>query len=139
VALGGTPRENFIVAGEFWSTWAASPTSRSQGATVPSGSTFSNSLHGVGPNLTWYWMPSNTYASVTPSLTWMNFGDASGSFDSDVGFGTRLALGKEWWVGAHWGLGLAGWFTFSVNSEGSGADARWSTYEGGLAFSVTLN
>ena len=138
-ALGGTPRENFIVAGEFWSTWAASPTLRSQGATVPSGSTFSNSLHGVGPNLTWYWMPSNTYASVTPSLTWMNFGDVFGSFTTDVGFGTRFALGKEWWVGPHWGIGVSSWFVFSLNREGGGSDATWRTFEGGLAFSATLN
>jgi hypothetical protein len=138
-AIGGTPSENFVVAGEFWSSWAASPALSFQGASIPNGGTFSNSLHGIGPQLTWYFMPSNTFLSVTPSLTWMNFGDGINGFDSDVGFGTRLALGKEWWVGAHWGLGLAGWFAFSVNDEGSGADARWRTYEGGLAFSVTLN
>ena len=44
-------RENFVVAGEFWSTWAPSPTLLSRGLSVPSGSTFSNALLGI-PGLT---------------------------------------------------------------------------------------
>jgi hypothetical protein len=138
-ALGGAVRENFIVAGEFWSSWTPSPTLRSQGASVPTGGTFSNALLALGPTFTWYLMPENVYFSATPSLTWLDFSDAFDSFQSDVGFGTRLALGKEWWVGPHWGLGVSGWFAFSFNKEGGGSDATWRTFLGGVAFTATLN
>jgi len=56
-----------------------------------------------------------------------------------VGFGTRFAIGKQWWVGPHWEIGVSSWFAFSVNREGGGSDATWSTFEGGLGFMVMLN
>jgi len=67
------------------------------------------------------------YVSVTPSLTWMTFSDAFNSFQTSAGFGTRFALGKEWWVGGHWGVGLAGWFAFSFNKESDAGGPTWRT------------
>ena len=52
--------------------------------------------------------------------------------------GTRVALGKEWWVAPHWGIGLQSWFAFSFNREGAGLPT-WKTYTGGLSFSATIN
>jgi hypothetical protein len=139
LAVGGAVKENFIVAGELWTGWVPSPTLTSRGLSVPTGSTFSNALVGIGPNFTWYLMPTNVFLSVTPSLTWVNFSDVFASYTTDVGFGTRFALGKEWWVAPHWGIGVSGWFLFSFNREGGGADATWRTFAGGLGFSATLN
>src|SRR6266496_4226862 len=128
LAIGGAIAENFLLAAHFWGTSA-----------IPTGGAFSVSLFGVGPSFDYYFMPNNVYVSVTPSLTWMTFSDAFNSFQTSAGFGTRFALGKEWWVGGHWGVGLAGWFAFSFNKESDAGGPTWRTYAGGLAFSSTFN
>jgi hypothetical protein len=138
LAIGGAVAENAILAGHFWGISVVSPTVSSRGASIPTGGDFSVSLFGVGPSFDYYFMPHNVYLTVTPSLTWVRFSDAFDSFDSAAGFGTRLALGKEWWVTGHFGLGLAGWFAFSFNKEGDGGPT-WRTYAGGLGFSGTFN
>jgi hypothetical protein len=137
-AVGGAVRENVLLAAHFWGTAVASPTVTTGGTAFFSGGDFSTSLFGIGPSLDYYFMPQNVYLTVTPSLTWLRFSDVFDSFDSSAGFGTRFALGKEWWVGGHWGLGLAGWFAFSFNKESDGGPT-WKTYTGGLGFSGTFN
>jgi hypothetical protein len=138
IAVGGAVKENVLLAAHFWGTAVASPTVTTNGTAFSSGGDFSSSLFGIGPSLDYYFMPQNVYLSVTPSLTWLRFSDAFDSFDSSAGFGTRFALGKEWWVGRRWGLGLAGWFAFSFNKEIDGGPT-WKTYAGGLGFSGTFN
>ena len=138
-AIGGAVKENAILAGEFWSSWVASPTLSLNGASVPSGYSFSTSIYGLGPNFTWYIMPANVYISVTPSVTWMSLGDAYSTYQTNTGFGARFALGKQWWTGPHWGLGISGWFTLSYNPEGGGSNATWETFTGGMAFTSTVN
>ena len=139
LAIGGALAENTLLAGHFWGTSVASPEITSRGVAIPTGGDFSVSLFGIGPSFDHYFMPQNVYVTVTPSLTWVRFSDAFSSFDSAAGFGTRLALGKEWWVAGHWGLGLAGWFAFSFNKESGSGGPVWRTYAGGLVFSATFN
>jgi hypothetical protein len=137
--IGGAVRENFILAGQFWATWAPSPSLTLRGGSL-SGGTLSTTLYGFGPSFTWYLMPVNVLFSVTPSVTWINFGDYYyGNYSTDVGFGTRFAVGKEWWVATHWSVGVTGWFVFSINREGGGSNADWQTFAGGIGFSTTLN
>ncbi len=139
LAIGGAVAENVLLAGHLWGTSVVSPTITSRGAAIPTGGDFSVSLFGVGPSFDYYFMPHNVYVTVTPSLTWVRFSDAFNSFDTAAGFGTRLALGKEWWMTGHWGLGLAGWFAFSFNKESDAGGPTWRTYAGGLGFSATFN
>jgi Bacterial SH3 domain len=138
VQLGGALAENTIVAGHFWASSAFSPRLKSGGTVIDNGSDFATTLFGIGPSFDHYFMPQNVYVSVTPSLTWLRFDDPFNTFDSDVGFGLRTALGKEWWVSGHLGIGLQGWFAFSFNREGSGLPT-WDTYTGGLSFAATIN
>ncbi len=45
----------------------------------------------------------------------------STSATSSAGLGAKIAVGKQWWVGDSWGLGLAGQFFGSWNgSQGAG-------------------
>jgi hypothetical protein len=137
-AMGGAIKENFILAGHFWGSWAVAPTLEPSGPTpVFSGGDFTTSLVGFGPSFDWYLMPADVYFTVTPSLTWVNFSDLSGGFQTSAGFGTRFAVGKEWWVAPHWAVGVSGWFAFSFNHES--AAGTWHTYTGGLGFSSTFN
>jgi hypothetical protein len=95
-------------------------------------------LYGVGPAFTYYWMPSNIYFSATLALTRMYLTENGYSSSSSVGLGTRLALGKEWWVSDHWGIGLVGQVSGSWNDSGD-YSGTLSTWVFGVAFSATYN
>jgi hypothetical protein len=138
LAMGGALKENFVLAGEFWSSWVAWPTVTSHGASISTGS-FSASVYGFGPNITWFLIPANVYLSFTPSLTWLMLSDAYGSYQTDTGFGGRVALGKVWWTGPHWTFGVSGWFAGGYIPEGGGAHANWQTLSGGIALTSTAN
>jgi hypothetical protein len=139
LAVGGAVAPNVLLGAHFWGTGMAWPTLTSRGVSVPSGGDFAVSLYGIGPSFDFYFMPKNIYLTVTPSVTWLRFSDAFTAFESSAGFGTRFALGKEWWVSPHTGIGLAGWFAFSFNKEGGGGSPTWDTYTGGITFSTTFN
>ena len=58
-----------------------------------------------------------------------------------VGFGTKVAVGKEWWVANHWGLGFSAQVFFGLTDE-RGYDANlptWKTFGGGVGFTTTYN
>jgi len=50
-----------------------------------------------------------------------------------------LALGKEWWVSDHWGLGVAGHISFSSNQDPVASNNTLTTWAFGAAFSATYN
>jgi len=137
VAVGGAVAENFILAADLWANAAYSPNVTLGGA---SATVYGNaSLVGLGLNLTYYFMPANVYLSVSPSLTAVGLSVNGVSSSTQAGFGGKIALGKEWWVGDHWGLGVAGHFLFSINNDQGPNPPTWTTLAGGVAFSATLN
>jgi hypothetical protein len=138
-AIGGAVMENLILAGEVWGTTAFSPSVSMGGVTVSSGSDTTFDLYGFGLNVTYYFMPANLFLSFTPSIGSVSVttGGISGSTNS--GFAAKLSLGKEWWVGDHWGLGLAAQFFFGINQDKGTDPPTWTTVAGGLAFSATFN
>ena len=137
--IGGAVRENLILGVEVWASLVESPSLRFRGNSIPSNGSFGTGDNGIGPNLTVFFMPANVYVSVTPALTWMSIGTSPNEYDTNTGFGGRFAIGKQWWTGPHWTLGVSGWFTASSNPEGGGSTARWQTYAGGLTFTTTLH
>jgi hypothetical protein len=138
VAVGGAVIENFILAGDFWFASALSPSFEFGGQTATA-SDSSFSLGGVGLNLTYYFMPANVYVSFTPSIVMASLTVSGISGDTEAGFGGKLGVGKEWWVGDHWGLGLAGQFFFGINKDKGTDPPTWTSLGGGLAFSATYN
>jgi hypothetical protein len=136
--IGGAVVENFIIAADFWDMVAFSPTF-SQGGISVTGTDTAMALVGFGLNLTYYFMPANVYLSVSPSLTSVSLTSNGTSGSTESGFGMKIGVGKEWWVGDHWGLGLAGQFFFSNNKDKGTNPPTWSTLAGGLAFSATYN
>jgi hypothetical protein len=133
IAIGGAVAEDWILAGEIWAAGGPSPSGWAWGATVVSG---------AGLNVTHYFMPANVFVSLTPSFTALVIENGQGFVErTKTGFGAKLAIGKEWWVGDHWGLGVAAEGFFAINkNNGSGATAgSWNTFGGGLVFSATYN
>lgn len=136
VVVGGALQENLILGGELWATAVNEP-NVSQGGfsgTAPD-TTFGDV--GIGPNLTYYFMPANVYVSVTPALTRASSKVQGTDYHSKWGLGGRAAFGKEWWVSDHWGLGAAAQFTYSSNEND--AAARINTWGAGVVFSATYN
>jgi hypothetical protein len=130
VALGGAVAEDWILAGEIWG--AALPSPRSGSGSVV--------LSGFGLNVTHYFMPANVFLTLTPSATVLSVDNGIGTTGrTEVGFGTRLALGKEWWVGNHWGLGMALQGYLGINRDQGAAAPTWWTLGGGILFSATYN
>ena len=76
---------------------------------------------------------------MTPSLVGLSMTTSGTSSSSQAGFGAKVGVGKEWWVGDHWGLGLAGQFFLGINQDTGGDPPTWATLGGGLAFSATYN
>jgi hypothetical protein len=132
IAIGGAVAEDWIIAGDLWGAAGPSPSGWEWGATV---------ISGAGLNVTHYFMPANVFISVTPSFTALIIDNGLGFVErTKTGFGGKVAVGKEWWVGDHWGLGVAAEGFFAVNKDnGSGATGSWTTFGGGLVFSATYN
>lgn len=134
VAIGGAANENSILAIHVF-----------EGLVLNPDISYGGSLRdtelmpwGIGPQYTRYFMPANVYLSVTGSVTRLvvrNEGNSTGT--SSFGLGTRVALGKEWWVGNHWGLGLVGHVSFSVNPDSSNNTS--TTWAFGAGLSATYN
>jgi hypothetical protein len=60
--------------------------------------------------------------------------------DAQSGFGLEGALGKESWIGGHWGLGVAGQFFLGLNADAAAPGSfTWTTLGGSVAFSATYN
>jgi hypothetical protein len=100
-------------------------------------------LLGFGPEFTHYFMPSNLYLSGAVLLTRASMSNYNGAYGGDVvntwntqvGLGLRFAVGKEWWVGDHWSLGVALHYAISWNQdEGAILDSSTMTTN-----AVTLN
>ncbi len=133
VAVGGAVAENVILAGHLYGSTVPSPkVSFSTGA--PGGTSSATlSMVGVGPELTYYFMPSNVYISGTLAVTRMTATQNNVSASSDAGFGLKAAIGKEWWVGDRWGLGVAGAFNYNSNNDNGPTMSTW-----GLGFALSL-
>jgi len=139
-AIGGALSENSILAGHIFGSGVSNPNVSGGGISGTANDT-TLTMSGIGPQYTYSFMPSNVYLSTTLALTRMRSSTRNGDFDSDYGIGTRIALGKEWWVGDHWGLGVVGHVSFSTNQDpdGSGGTNTLTTWAFGAAFSATYN
>lgn len=91
-----------------------------------------------GGGLTYYFMPVNIYLSGSLGAGSIAFETDDFDDDSDTGLVGELTLGKEWWVGNSWGLGVAGSYGFhSIPDEE--IDENWSGTSWSIRFSATLN
>ena len=91
-----------------------------------------------GAGLTYYFMPVNIYISGSAGAGKLSLDSPSGDSESDQGLVGELTVGKEWWVGGGWGLGLSGSFGFHSIPDGD-IDENWSGTSVALRFSATMN
>lgn len=135
-AIGGALKENFLLHGTIWGWAVSGPDVKSGGVTETVDANLI--MSGVGIGFTYYVMPVNVYFSPSVGLANLSVERDNVTVSTDAGFGLDLTVGKEWWVGDGWGLGLAGGFSWHSVGDGT-VDDVWSGPGVGLRFSATMN
>jgi len=142
IAVGGVVAPNLAIHGTLWGWSVSDPDADITVSGFGSGSgslsgTFTMSAIGVG--VTSYIMPANLYVSGSVGVARLNLDlDGLGDGNSDTGFALDVTLGKEWWVGNNWGLGVAGDFTYHSIPDPDVSE-NWSGPGFGIRFTATMN
>ena len=84
-------------------------------------------------------MPYNFYVSGMIVMTRLTTTVNGTSGSTDAGLGAKIAVGKEWWIGDHWGIGVAGQFSVGSNPDQGTNAPNWTTITPALAFSASFN
>jgi hypothetical protein len=136
VAAGASISENSILALHVWEAVARNP-SLSMGGVAGTG-TSTATLLAIGPEYTAY-SKGNFFFSISPALTRITVETNGTSGATNWGLGMRASLGKEWWAGEHWGLGLVGQLSLSLNEDSGPNAPTWTTWATTVSFSATYN
>jgi len=143
IAVGGMVGTNFALHGTLWG-W--SMTDPDGNLSIVGGGSGSGQLNGtltmgaIGVGGTYYFMPANFYTSYSVGMGSLNGdGDVDGKTKSGLAF--DFTVGKEWWVGDAWGLGLNGGVAYFSSKDDTilGINESWSGPSFGLRFSATFN
>jgi hypothetical protein len=98
LAIGGSPVENLALHLDLQTTWLFSPDRDVNGIGMQS----------LGLGVTYYIMPVDLFLSGSVGIGWLAFEDDAGqSKDTSAGIALDALIGKEWWVGSDWGIGIA--------------------------------
>jgi len=130
IAIGWAPDDEWAFALEGWAWRALSPSGL--------GSNTSVELQAIGLNVTRYILPIDLFATVVISGTRLAITDGGDYVEydsSDIGFGLKVLLGKEWRLTPDVGIGVAAELFLTVNRNG---DETLDTLGGGLVFSFTF-
>ncbi len=107
-AIGGMISPNFAIHGTLFGWSLTDPEVKLTG--YGSGTLNGDlSMSAVGAGFTYYFMPANLYISPSVGVGTLTLDiDGLDDVESDPGLAMDFTIGKEWWVGNSWGLGVAG-------------------------------
>ena len=144
LAIGGRVGNNLLLHATLWGWFIDGP----KGEAKAGGGSVSQDVNGqlmmsaYGGGLTYYMMPTNLYFTGSIGMGTLS-SQIEDPFkgDSDSGVAYTLGIGKEWWAGNSWGLGLAGSFSYfsAKNKDIVLSDQDWAGPSYGLRFSATFN
>jgi hypothetical protein len=137
VAIGGALADNLVLSLHLYDAVAVNPSVSlgSSGSLGTSSATITG--FGIGPELDYYFMPANVYLAATVAVTTLSVSVDGQSVSASAGPGGKLSLGKEWFVGNSWGLGVAGGATYASNTDTGGQGI--GTWVFALSFTATYN
>jgi hypothetical protein len=140
IQIGGTVSDNLIIFGDIGGVNILSPSVKINDEDVDNPGDVRIVFGGFGPGVCYYLMPDNYYISLSILLHQSNFYlDNLSGIEADNGFGFNFVIGKEWWVGEQWGLGVSLYFRYGAQSQKNGTDVTISSYSLGALFTATLN
>ena len=135
--LGGCVSENLALHGALWSWSLWDPDVELEddlGNELEGELDGSLSMNAYGGGMTYYMMPQNMYFTANVGMARLSIDSDEFDIDesSDWGFALEGSVGKEWWVGTSWGLGLGAMFGFHSIEDVTGWNA-------GVRFTATFN
>lgn len=148
VDVGYAPVTNFVLQARFGFMITPDPRISVEGSDDTVSGEFSLGTLLLAPALTYYFMPINLYITGAVGLAWFTF-DSDRVYDYDdyddntdatsAGIGLNLDVGKEWWVGRQWGIGVAARMNFAA-ATGEVVSGRYDYTQWGFAilFSATM-
>ena len=139
LAIGGMVKENLALHATVFG-WSVTDPKAEQSpfpSQTLSGTTIL-SAYGVGA--TYYLMPANVYftGSVGMGKVKFDFPSLLVGDETDYGLALTAGLGKEWWLGESFGLGVSGHVTYN-SAKDSTLPENWSGTAFGLRASLTYN
>jgi hypothetical protein len=141
--IGGTIATNLVLFGELGGFFISDPEMEwgNMSGTVQN---VNLTINDYGAGLTYYFMPSNIYISGTFTLSrdQIELEDLDRKASTQSGFGMYFSLGKEWWVSADWGLGVAGFGYYSTTTDKDAASNQEFPVKNtvfGVVFSATYH
>jgi len=135
IAIGGIVAPNLALHGTLFGASMTDPDFVINGASgVVNGDI---TMAGLGVGLTYYIMPANIYVSGSIGAGTMEL-DSFVDARTERGPMLDLTLGKEWWVGEKWALGVAVGLQTHKFGEAD-TDESWTGTSYALRFSATMN
>lgn len=137
VAIGAVVKENLAVHATLGGWGLVDPKVEFNGEEEVATDT-SMIMTMVGAGFTYYFGPSNVYLTASVGASTLSFEFEGDSEDSDTGVAFDVGLGKEWWVGDRWGLGVSATVGYhSVPPGDAGSNFKGPSFA--VRFSATLN
>lgn len=151
LAAGHSLRPDLILQLDYLVSYSGAPTYEVDGEEMDRD--ISALAQGIGPAVTWYTV-HNIYASSGLHASWLRrietrdtgmvdfFGDPileETNVSTGTGIGASATVGKEWWLSASWGLGIAARAYLATMPDADSADTTWGVQSFALLFSATMN
>ena len=138
--IGSEISDNLVLFADLGGFTLSEPNIEWQGSTSTVKNTDISSM-GFGVGLSYYFMPADIYLSSSLLMSQVNLENSNVKAESEMGPGIFLCIGKEWWVGKKWGLGVAGFFEAALvkdqkDAQGYQPDINSQIF--GLAFTATM-
>jgi hypothetical protein len=142
--IGGAIKENIILHGAIISSSLSGPritASNGFSDKAPNSLSLGEAMYAAGA--TYYYLPFNCFASGTFGIGNFSILDTKNelSYSTPYGFAMQLKVGKEWWVGKNWGLGIAATYgkTMVTDEPSEGVLEQISSNRFGILFNATFN
>lgn len=137
IAIGGMVSQNLAVHGTLFGWAVTDPDAELNDMEGTLDGDLS--LGAVGVGITYYLMPANVYFSPSVGFGSLSFdADDFQEVESDMGVVVDMTIGKEWWVGRNWGLGVAGAVGFHSIPD-KDIDSNWKGANFAVRFTATMN
>lgn len=95
-------------------------------------------LSAIGAGITYYIDPANVYLSSSVGAGELSVEGDNFTITTDKGIVVDITVGKEWWVGQSWGIGVAGAAVLHSIPDGD-VDGNWSGPGFAVRFTATMN
>jgi len=138
IGIGGIVADNLAINADLFGAAVVSPNVEQNGVELGEADDTSVSLSGIGVGATYYIMPVNVYVALSLGFAATSITIDGSKFESDSGFAMNAMVGKEFWVGDEWGIGVAAQFIY-CNVPTTSDDADASFVSGNVMFTATFN